>query len=233
MSSPRSPSWWTTATASLWRPLSPPTSAAGHDRGRQLIKNPGGAPRPRPSARYPAARRTCVDPVRATGFPLPGLGQEVGGPDPGLMPALYQGFFLAPTVVAGAAKRVRSSLPICMSRWASAASPVRRKAVTTSFRQWSWAAKRAWSPSARAFRRQLPWIPSPPPILPTCPATTTRSSWPPVPSFRAAPSSFPRTVPSRPPYAVYFQGGLTWNHAKIGISHEPAKNGGCPDLATL
>ena len=23
--------------------------------------------------------------------------------------------------------------------------------------------------------------------------------------------------PIRPPYAVYFQGGLTWNHAKIGI----------------
>ena len=23
--------------------------------------------------------------------------------------------------------------------------------------------------------------------------------------------------PIRPPYAVYFQGGLTWNHAKLGI----------------
>jgi len=24
-------------------------------------------------------------------------------------------------------------------------------------------------------------------------------------------------APIRPPYAVYFQGGLTWNHAKLGI----------------
>ena len=23
--------------------------------------------------------------------------------------------------------------------------------------------------------------------------------------------------PIKPPYAVYFQGGLTWNHAKLGI----------------
>ena len=23
--------------------------------------------------------------------------------------------------------------------------------------------------------------------------------------------------PTRPPYAVYFQGGLTWYHAKLGI----------------
>ena len=23
--------------------------------------------------------------------------------------------------------------------------------------------------------------------------------------------------PIRPPYAVYFQGGLTWNHAKLGV----------------
>ena len=33
----------------------------------------------------------------------PGLGQEVGA-NLGLMPAFYQGFFLAPTVVAGALK---------------------------------------------------------------------------------------------------------------------------------
>ena len=29
--------------------------------------------------------------------------------------------------------------------------------------------------------------------------------------------------PIRPPYAVYFQGGLTWYHAKLGILHEPAE----------
>lgn len=165
-----------------------------------LIKNPGGGLAP--IGGYICGTKKCVDRC-AYRLSAPGLGQEVGA-NLGLMPALYQGFFLASTVVAGA-ERVRSSLPICMSRWASAASPVRRKAVTTSFRQWSWAVKRAWSPSARAFRRQLPWIPSPPPILPTCPATTTRSSWPPVPSFRAAPLSFPPTAPSARPMPCIFK----------------------------
>ena len=38
-------------------------------------------------------------------------------------------------------------------------------------------------------------------------------------SLRAGqpPSSSPPTAPSVPPYAVYFQGGLTWYHAKLGI----------------
>ena len=34
---------------------------------------------------------------------------------------------------------------------------------------------------------------------------------------RVPPSSSPPTAPSKPPYAVYFQGGLTWYHAKLGI----------------
>ena len=32
--------------------------------------------------------------------------------------------------------------------------------------------------------------------------------------------------PIRPPYAVYFQGGLTWQHAKLGILMSLQKNGG-------
>ncbi len=36
-------------------------------------------------------------------------------------------------------------------------------------------------------------------------------------AVQAAASSCPPTAPIRPPYAVYFQGGLTWYHAKLGI----------------
>ena len=36
-------------------------------------------------------------------------------------------------------------------------------------------------------------------------------------SSRAASIELSADGPIRPPYAVYFQGGLTWYHAKIGI----------------
>ena len=33
--------------------------------------------------------------------------------------------------------------------------------------------------------------------------------------------------PIKPPYAVYFQGGLTWYHAKLGIMMASTETGGC------
>ena len=56
----------------------------------------------RPSAATSAVRKTCVDRC-AYRLSAPGLGQEVGA-NLGLMPSLYQGFFLAPNVVSGAVK---------------------------------------------------------------------------------------------------------------------------------
>ena len=65
-----------------------------------LIKNPGGGLAP--IGGYICGTKKCVDRC-AYRLSAPGLGQEVGA-NLGLMPALYQGFFLAPTVVAGAEK---------------------------------------------------------------------------------------------------------------------------------
>ena len=65
-----------------------------------LIKNPGGGLAP--IGGYIAGTQACVDRC-AYRLSAPGLGQEVGA-NLGLMPSLYQGFFLAPTVVAGAEK---------------------------------------------------------------------------------------------------------------------------------
>ena len=65
-----------------------------------LIKNPGGGLAP--IGGYICGTKSCVD---RCGFRLsaPGLGQEVGA-NLGLLPSMYQGFFLAPTVVSGALK---------------------------------------------------------------------------------------------------------------------------------
>ncbi len=63
-----------------------------------LIKNPGGGLAP--IGGYICGTKECVDRC-AYRLSAPGLGQEVGA-NLGLMPALYQGLFLAPTVVSGA-----------------------------------------------------------------------------------------------------------------------------------
>ena len=65
-----------------------------------LIKNPGGGLAP--IGGYIAGRKDCVD--RASyRLSAPGLGKEVGA-SLGLNQSLFQGLFLAPTVVAGALK---------------------------------------------------------------------------------------------------------------------------------
>ncbi|MBQ5607486.1 MAG: methionine gamma-lyase family protein, partial [Oscillospiraceae bacterium] len=65
-----------------------------------LIKNPGGGLAP--IGGYICGTKECVERC-AYRLSAPGLGQEVGA-NLGIMTALYQGFFLAPTVVAGAEK---------------------------------------------------------------------------------------------------------------------------------
>ena len=65
-----------------------------------LIKNPGGGLAP--IGGYIAGRKECVENA-AYRLTSPGLGKEVGA-SLGILPAFYQGFFLAPTVTAGALK---------------------------------------------------------------------------------------------------------------------------------
>ena len=65
-----------------------------------LIKNPGGGLAP--IGGYICGRTDLVERC-AYRLSAPGLGQEVGA-NLGLLPSLYQGFFLAPTVVASALK---------------------------------------------------------------------------------------------------------------------------------
>ena len=74
-----------------------------------LIKNPGGGLAP--IGGYIAGSAECVSRC-AFRLSAPGLGQEVGA-NLGIMPAFYQGLFMAPTVVAGDRKstRLNSSHP--------------------------------------------------------------------------------------------------------------------------
>lgn len=177
-----------------------------------LIKNPGGGLAP--IGGYICGTQTCVDRC-AYRLSAPGLGQEVGA-NLGLMTALYQGFFMAPTVVAGAEKGAIFA--------ANLYEPLGYKCV----------------PSADEDRHdiiQAVELGSEEGMIAFCKGIQAAA---PVDSYATPyPSDMPgyldRVImaagafvqgssielsadgPIRPPYAVYFQGGLTWYHAKLGI----------------
>ena len=177
-----------------------------------LIKNPGGGLAP--IGGYICGTKQCVERC-AYRLSAPGLGQEVGA-NLGLLPSLYQGFFLAPEVVSGALKG---------AVFAAACYEALGFRVV---------------PSAKERRHdiiQCIELESPERVIAFCEGIQAAA---PVDSFAApVPAPMPgydadvimaagtfvqgssielsADGPIRPPYAVYFQGGLTWHHAKLGI----------------
>ena len=177
-----------------------------------LIKNPGGGLAP--VGGYICGTRECVERC-AYRLSAPGLGQEVGA-NLGLLPALYQGFFLAPTVTAGALKgavfaaNLYAGLGFTCIPGADEPRHDIIQAVVLGSRE-------AMSAFCLGIQSAAP-----------VDSYVTPEPWP-MPGYDAdvimAAGAFVQGSsielsadgPVRPPYAVYFQGGLTWYHAKTGI----------------
>ncbi len=177
-----------------------------------LIKNPGGGLAP--IGGYIAGTRQCIDRC-AYRLSAPGLGKEVGA-NLGLMTALYQGFFLAPTVTAGAEKGAIFA--------ANLYEPLGFRCVpnaTESRHDIIQAVELGSEEGMIAFCKG---------IQAAAPVDSFATPWPAdMPGYNdkviMAAGAFVQGSsielsadgPIRPPYAVYFQGGLTWLHAKLGI----------------
>ncbi|MBQ2855274.1 MAG: methionine gamma-lyase family protein [Oscillospiraceae bacterium] len=177
-----------------------------------LIKNPGGGLAP--IGGYIAGTKTCVDRC-AYRLSAPGLGQEVGA-NLGLMTSLYQGFFLAPTVVAGAEKGAIFA--------ANLYEPLGFRCVpnaTESRHDIIQAVELGSEEGMIAFCKG---------IQAAAPVDSFATPWPSeMPGYldrvimaagafvQGSSIELSADGPIRPPYAVYFQGGLTWYHAKLGI----------------
>ena len=177
-----------------------------------LIKNPGGGLAP--IGGYIAGTHACVDRC-AYRLSAPGLGKEVGA-NLGLMTALYQGFFLAPTVVAGAEKGAIFA--------ANLYEPLGFRCVpnaTESRHDIIQAVELGSEAGMIAFCKG---------IQAAAPVDSFATPWPSeMPGYldkvimaagafvQGSSIELSADGPIRPPYAVYFQGGLTWYHAKLGI----------------
>lgn len=177
-----------------------------------LIKNPGGGLAP--IGGYICGTENCV---RRCAYRLsaPGLGQEVGA-NLGLMPAFYQGFFLAPTVVQGALKgavfaaALYEKLGFCCIPSASEERHDIIQAVELGSAEGMVAFCRGIQAAAPvdSYVTPIPWA------MPGYDNDVIMAAG----AFVQGSSiELSADGPIREPYAVYFQGGLTWYHAKLGI----------------
>ena len=177
-----------------------------------LIKNPGGGLAP--IGGYIAGTRACVDRC-AYRLSAPGLGQEVGA-NLGLMTSLYQGFFLAPTVTAGAEKGAIFAANLYEPlgfRCVPNANENRHdiiQAVELGSEEGMIAFCKGIQAAAPVDSFATPW-PS------DMPGYKDRVIMAAGAFVQGSSIELSADGPIRPPYAVYFQGGLTWYHAKLGI----------------
>lgn len=177
-----------------------------------LIKNPGGGLAP--TGGYICGRADLIERC-ARRLTSPGLGREVGA-NLGLLTQFYQGFFLAPTVVSSAVKGAVFAAN-CYEKLGfhviPGASEVRHdiiQAVELGSREGMIAFCKGIQAAAPVDSYVTP-EPAPMPgydsdVIMAAGAFVQGSS-----------IELSADGPTRPPYAVYFQGGLTWYHAKLGI----------------
>ena len=177
-----------------------------------LIKNPGGGLAP--IGGYICGTKACVSRC-AFRLSAPGLGQEVGA-NLGLLPSLYQGLFLAPTVVSGAIKgaifaaNIYESLGYPVIPNGSEPRYDIIQAVTLGSREAMLAFCKGIQAAAPvdSYVDPVPWA------MPGYESEVVMAAG----AFVQGSSiELSADGPIRPPYAVYFQGGLTWAHAKLGI----------------
>ena len=177
-----------------------------------LIKNPGGGLAP--IGGYIAGTAQCVERC-AYRLSAPGLGQEVGA-NLGLMPALYQGFFLAPTVVAGAEKGAvfAANLYEPLGFRCVPGASEERFDIIQAVELGSGAAMEAF---CKGIQAAAPVDSFAVPYPSDMPGYSDKVIMAAGAFVQGSSIELSADGPIRPPYAVYFQGGLTWNHAKLGI----------------
>ena len=177
-----------------------------------LIKNPGGGLAP--IGGYIAGKKECVENA-AFRLTSPGLGKEVGA-SLGILKDFYQGLFLAPTVTASALKGAifaaacleKLGFPVVPNSTESRHDII--QAVTFGCPEGVIAFCQGIQAAAPvdSFVTPEPWD------MPGYDAPVIMAAG----AFVAGSSiELSADGPIKPPYAVYFQGGLTFPHAKFGI----------------
>ncbi|WP_312493744.1 methionine gamma-lyase family protein [Anaerosporobacter sp.] len=177
-----------------------------------LIKNPGGGLAP--IGGYIVGKEEYVDNA-AFRLTAPGLGKEVGA-TLGINQQLIQGFFMAPQVVSGAVKGAifaaniyeKLGYPVVPNGTESRHDII--QAVTLGSAE----AIIAFCKGIQAAAPVDSYVTPEPWAMPgyTCDVIMAAGAF-----IQGSSIELSADAPIKPPYAVYFQGGLTWYHSKLGI----------------
>ena len=177
-----------------------------------LIKNPGGGLAP--IGGYIVGTQACIEQC-AYRLTSPGLGKEVGA-SLGVMQSFYQGLFLAPTVVAGALKGAifaaniyeKLGFSVVPNGVESRHDIIQAVTFGSEDKMIAFCKGIQAAAPVDSFVSPEPWdMPGyDSPVIMAAGAFVQGSS-----------IELSADGPIKPPYAVYFQGGLTWAHAKFGI----------------
>ena len=177
-----------------------------------LIKNPGGGLAP--IGGYIVGKKECVDNA-AYRLTSPGLGKEVGA-SLGVIQSFYQGLFSAPTVVGGALKGAifaaniyeKLGFPVIPNGTESRHDII--QAVTLGSPEGVVAFCQGIQAAAPvdSYVMPEPW---------DMPGYDSQVIMAAGAFVQGSSIELSADGPIKPPYAVYFQGGLTWYHAKLGI----------------
>lgn len=177
-----------------------------------LIKNPGGGLAP--IGGYIAGTAKCVDRC-AFRLSAPGMGQDVGA-SIGVTQSLYQGLFMSPTVVAGALKGAIFAANI-YEKLGFNCVPDATESRHDIIQSIELGSKERMCAFAEGIQAAAPVDSYVTPVPSPIPGYNDDVIMAAGAFIQGASIELSADGPIREPYAIYFQGGLTWNHAKFGI----------------
>lgn len=189
-----------------------PTEVGADMAVGSLIKNPGGGLAP--IGGYIVGTNSCIENA-AYRLTAPGLGKEVGA-TLGLNQAFFQGLFMAPQIVAGALKGAIFAATIYQKLGyrvlPDATEP--RHDIIQAIEIGTPEGVIAFCQGIQAAAPVDSYVVPEPWAMPGYDADVIMAAG----AFVQGSSiELSADAPIKPPYTVYFQGGLSWHHAKLGI----------------
>ena len=189
-----------------------PTDVGADMAVGSLIKNPGGGLAP--IGGYIVGKKECVENA-AYRLTSPGLGKEVGA-SLGILPSFYQGIFLAPSVTASALKGAifAANLYEAFGYQVVPNAKEDRHDIIQAITFGNPEALIAFCEGVQAAAPVDSFVVPEPWDMPGYDSKVIMAAG----AFVSGSSiELSADGPIKPPYSVFFQGGLTWQHAKFGI----------------
>ena len=177
-----------------------------------LIKNPGGGLAP--IGGYIVGTKKCIERA-AYRLTAPGLGKEVGA-TLGVTQSFFQGLFMAPTVVSGALKGAVFAANI-YEKLGFKVVPDSTEPRYDIIQAIEFGKPEGVIEFCKGIQAAAPvdsYVTPEPWAMPGYDSDVIMAAGA---FIQGSSIELSADGPIKPPYAVYFQGGLTWYHAKLGI----------------